>query len=239
MLVMATGDVASRPKGGWAEYRNGEHAKTGLHGKKSGELMGAQKAYGTGAYTDAPFRFRSIEEFVKSIRWFYDGLLEKMEGGPLNPASTSRLKQLMKALSYLMGVRRVYVPKALTREIVEAACGMVHVHAVEEMTSASMLVADFVLGGRAIDMYLADWSEISFEWGQQDVAGGAAEEAVAAAAPAVNLRVWAFLDHQPLSWTPVWALEAVRTCSRSEPRESDSWTVRRRLFLDPPSHRFP
>ena len=87
VLVMATGDVASRPKGGWAEYRNGEHAKTGLHGKKSGELMGAQKAYGTGAYTDAPFRFRSIEEFVKSIRWFYDGLLEKMEGGPLNPAS--------------------------------------------------------------------------------------------------------------------------------------------------------
>ena len=52
---------------------------------------------------------------VLSIRWFYDVLIEKMGGGALNPASTSTFKKLMKALSYLMGQRRVYVPKALTR----------------------------------------------------------------------------------------------------------------------------
>ena len=29
-----------------------------------------------------------------------------------------------------------------------------------------MLVADFVLGGRAVDLYLTDWSELEFEWAE-------------------------------------------------------------------------
>ena len=45
ILVMATGDAESRPKGGWAEYHNGPHAKRGLHGKLRGELMGPNKEY--------------------------------------------------------------------------------------------------------------------------------------------------------------------------------------------------
>ena len=55
-----------------------------------------------------------------AIRWFYDVLLEKRGGRALNPASTSTFKKLMKALAYLMGQRRVYVPKALTRGIIAA-----------------------------------------------------------------------------------------------------------------------
>ena len=65
-------------------------------------MMGAKKAFGTGQYADAPFRYRGIEQDVLAIRWFYDTLLEKMGGGAVNPASTSTFKQLMKALSYLM-----------------------------------------------------------------------------------------------------------------------------------------
>lgn len=38
-----------------------------------------------------------------------------------------------------MGQRRVYVLKALTREIVEAVCGTVRVESINEMTAASML----------------------------------------------------------------------------------------------------
>ena len=34
VLAMATGDVESRPKGGWAEYQLGEHVKPALHGKR-------------------------------------------------------------------------------------------------------------------------------------------------------------------------------------------------------------
>ena len=90
-----------------------------------------------------------------SIRWFYDVALEKMGGGAVNCASTSTLKQLMKALAYLMGQRRVNVPKALTREIVEAVCGTVRVTDTDEMTAASMLVADFVWGARAANLYLS------------------------------------------------------------------------------------
>ena len=70
----------------------------------------------------------------------------------------------MKALSFLMGQRRVHVPRALSREIVEAICGVVNPHSVEEMTALSMLVADFVWGGRAADLYLTDWSELVFEF---------------------------------------------------------------------------
>ena len=81
VLAMATSDVESRPKGGWVEYRSGAHAKPGLGGKPQGALLGKAKEFGTGAYSDAPFRFRSIEEYVKAIRWFYEVLLEKLLGG--------------------------------------------------------------------------------------------------------------------------------------------------------------
>lgn len=99
---------------------------------------------------------------VHSIRWFYEVLLEKLGGGALNPASTTTFKLLMKALSYLMGQRRVYVPKALTREIVQAVCGVVCAESVDQMTAVSVLVADLVWGARAADMYLADWLELVF-----------------------------------------------------------------------------
>ena len=70
---------------------------------------------------------------VHGVRWFYDVLLEK-HGGGVNPAATSTVKQLMKALSYLMGQRRVYVPKALTREILEAVCRIVSVDELDKIS---------------------------------------------------------------------------------------------------------
>ena len=117
VLAMATADVESRPKGGWAEYRDGPQALVHLHGKSPGEMMGGAKEFGTGAYADAPYRFRSIEEHVKSIRWFYGVVIEKMDGGALNPASTSTFKRLMTALSVVMGVRRVYMPQVQIVEL--------------------------------------------------------------------------------------------------------------------------
>ena len=66
VLSMATGDSASRPKGGWAEYHLGEHAEPGLHGKRKGEMMGKMKEFGTGLYADGPFRYRCIEQQVSS-----------------------------------------------------------------------------------------------------------------------------------------------------------------------------
>jgi len=68
VLVMATGDAESRPKGGWKEYFMGEHVKPGLNGRKKGELLGEQKEFGFGPYADAPFRFRCIQEQVRVRR---------------------------------------------------------------------------------------------------------------------------------------------------------------------------
>mgnify|MGYP004280217855 CR=1 FL=1 len=42
-----------------------------------------------------------------------------------------------------------------------------------EVEAASMLVGDFVWGGRAADLYLTDWSELVFELEKE--AHGAAE----------------------------------------------------------------
>ena len=169
VMVMATGD-ASRPKGGRPEYRMGEHETVSLHGQKQGEFYTEknEKEYGWGPYADVPFRYRGIEQQVISIRWFYDELLEKVGGGALNPASTLTVKQLMKALSYLMGQRRINVPKALTRDVVEACLVLVRKECTdEEFAAAAMLVANYVWGARCADLYLADWSEIVFELQKQ------------------------------------------------------------------------
>jgi len=100
---------------------------------------------------------------VLAIRWFYEKVLEKMGGGMLNPAATSTLKRLMTALSYLMGRRRVHVPKALTLDVVEKVCRCVRASSADEMCAASMLVADFVWGARGINLYMTDWSDIVFQ----------------------------------------------------------------------------
>jgi len=54
VLAMATGDVESRPKGGFAEYQKGEHVKPGLHGRKRGDMPGKQKAFGMASTPPRP-----------------------------------------------------------------------------------------------------------------------------------------------------------------------------------------
>ena len=88
VLAMATGDVASRPKGGWEEYLKGEHVKPGLHGRKRGETPGPQKQYGKGQYADAPFRFRSIEMQVRAS----PGLAAHGSSPAVSDASRARMR---------------------------------------------------------------------------------------------------------------------------------------------------
>jgi hypothetical protein len=66
VLVMATGDAESRPKGGWVEYHNGPQAKPGLNGMKKGELLGEKKAFGYLSHGNAAFRFGAIEKQVRT-----------------------------------------------------------------------------------------------------------------------------------------------------------------------------
>jgi hypothetical protein len=66
VLVMATGDAESRPKGGWVEYHNGPQAKPGLNGMKKGELLGEKKAFGYLSHGNAAFRF-GVRSFSLSL----------------------------------------------------------------------------------------------------------------------------------------------------------------------------
>ena len=81
----------------------------------------------------------------------------------------------MKALSYLMGQRRVNVPKALTRNVVAAAVSIVDSEDIGAMTAASLLIFDFVLGARAADLYLADWADVDFEMDPESASRDLAE----------------------------------------------------------------
>jgi hypothetical protein len=100
---------------------------------------------------------------VRHIAWFYRRLLEKVGVGPPNPAESSMVKDTMKALSFIMGRRRKYVPRALSAGVVKAVMPTVVVTDVSEMTAAAQMVREFVLGERAADQYLSDWDEIIVE----------------------------------------------------------------------------
>ena len=67
--AQAIGDTASRPKGGWLEYRNGPQYKPGLYGKKQGEIYKNSKAkHGFGPYSRAEMMYRHVYQQARSQR---------------------------------------------------------------------------------------------------------------------------------------------------------------------------
>ena len=69
----------------------------------------------------------------------------------------------LKALSFIIGRRRKYVPKALSAEVVCGVAATVVVTDVSEMTAVAQLVRELALGERAADQFLTDWSDIGIE----------------------------------------------------------------------------
>ena len=100
---------------------------------------------------------------VRYITWFYRRLLEKAGSGPINPGETTLVKDTMKALSFIMGRRRKYVPRALSASVVKDVMPTIVVTDASEMTAGAQMLREFVLGQRAADQYLSDWDEISVE----------------------------------------------------------------------------
>ena len=61
------GDTASRPKGGWVEYRNGPQCKPSIRGKKQGDVFKNSKAkHGFGPYARAEMMYRHIYQQARS-----------------------------------------------------------------------------------------------------------------------------------------------------------------------------
>ena len=80
----------STPKGGTPEYRNGPWYKT-VYGKRQGDRMGAEKAYGHGPYADRKTRFTTIEQNLSAIRKYYDEQLK--DTTIANPARNARIEK--------------------------------------------------------------------------------------------------------------------------------------------------
>jgi hypothetical protein len=70
---MAKGDKAKCPKGGWADYRNGEWFKQSFE-RDQGDLMTEENEgkYGHGSHKDEKYRFTTIEQKLSGIRKWYD-----------------------------------------------------------------------------------------------------------------------------------------------------------------------
>ena len=70
---MARGDRDKCPKGGWAEYSNGEWFKQAF-GRNQGDLMTDENVgtYGHGSHKDEKYRFTTIEQKLSGIRKWYD-----------------------------------------------------------------------------------------------------------------------------------------------------------------------
>ena len=79
--------------------------------RETAKISGILPHGGAGLKTKVPKRKEFGEEGSEgdAAHEVYDVLLEKHGGGKINPAATSKLKQLMKALAYLMGQRRINV----------------------------------------------------------------------------------------------------------------------------------
>ena len=71
VLAMATGDVDSRPKGGWAEYHSGEHVMpgedTGFACVCVGRLL-LSSYRDTSNYSLGSYRYTCVKEFLQFVK---------------------------------------------------------------------------------------------------------------------------------------------------------------------------
>ena len=77
VIQMAHGDKSVCPKGGRPDYRNQPWYEL-VSGKQQGDRM-KEKAHGSGAYSDLPVSFHTIENKVSHLRLWYDELMQDSE----------------------------------------------------------------------------------------------------------------------------------------------------------------
>ena len=104
---LATGDREKCPKGGRAEYRNGEWYKR-VSGRRQGDNMTADNAgeFGHGAHADEPSRATSIEQKLSNVATWFDTVLQ--DTLIANPGRNLNVKKMKKSLAKLLGRARVH-----------------------------------------------------------------------------------------------------------------------------------
>lgn len=77
-----------------------------------------------------------------------------------NPATRPLVKSLMRVLSFLMGRRRVHVPKALRKQVLMLVLELLDLRNPTEVAVATYMTKNLVRGNRAADEFLLDWEDI-------------------------------------------------------------------------------
>ena len=103
---MATGDRDKCPKGGRAEYRNGDWYKR-VSGRLQGDMMTDRNAgeFGHGAYADEPHVATTIEQKLSNIATWFDSVLK--ETLIANPGRNYNVRKMKTSLAKLLGRARV------------------------------------------------------------------------------------------------------------------------------------
>lgn len=167
---LATGDRQKCPKGGRAEYRNGEWYKR-VSGQRQGDMMTAENGgeFGHGAHADEPSRATSIEQKLSNIATWFDEV--QKDTLVANPGRNLNVKKMKKSLAKLLGRARVHEADVLEPEDDTVLQERTNLNDTYETTTLAYIKTNTVQGA---DNLLLDWADVAANG--VGVAGGEVRE---------------------------------------------------------------
>ena len=150
---LATGDREKCPKGGRAEYRNGEWYKR-VSGRRQGDVMTAENAreFGHGVHADQPGRATSIEQKLSNVATWFDAVLK--DTLVANPGRNLHVKTMKASLSKLLGRARVHEVDVLDDDDSVALQDNTNLNSAYETATLDYMMTNAVHGTRAADNLL-------------------------------------------------------------------------------------
>ena len=157
---LATGDREKCPKGGRAEYRNGEWYKR-VSGRRQGDNMTADNAgeFGHGAHADEPSRATSIEQKLSNVATWFDNVLQ--DTLIANPGRNLNVKKMKKSLAKLLGRARVHEADVLDDGDDAVLEANTNLNSAYETGTLDYVWTNKTQGTRAADNLLLDWADVT------------------------------------------------------------------------------
>mgnify|MGYP006092253039 CR=1 FL=1 len=170
VIQMAHGDKSVCPKGGRPDYRNQPWYEL-VSGKQQGDRM-KEKAHGSGAYSDLPVSFHTIENKVSHLRLWYDELMQDSEMA--NPWRNARLATVMNTMVHKLGRHRKHRPKMIQLTYIRAVLETTDFDNADEVLTAAYMAKNVVRNQRAIDEFNLDWANVTWHEGTEEADGSSA-----------------------------------------------------------------
>jgi hypothetical protein len=157
---MANGDKESCPKGGRAEYRNGEWYKR-VSGRRQGDMMTEENAgeFGHGAHSDTPNVASTIEQKFSNISTWFDNVLK--DSLVANPGRNYHVKKMKTTLAKQLGRARLYECGLLEEADDAVLQSKTDLNSTYETATLDYMTTNTAHGTRAADNLLLDWADIT------------------------------------------------------------------------------